>query len=102
MNTQAMALHAHLRREARTEGVFRIATQASALLVLVLLFGVILSLVYGSWPALRTFKWSFVTSERWNPVTEIFGALTPLYGTIMTSIIALLIAVRLVLALRYS
>ena len=95
MNTQAVALQVHLRREARTESVFRVATKASALLVLLLLAGVIVSLLYGSWPALKTFKWAFVTGEKWNPVTEVFGALTPLYGTIATSIIALLIAVPL-------
>jgi len=93
MNTQALALRTHLQREARTESVFRVATRFSAILVLALLAGVILSLIYGSWPALRTFRWSFVTGERWNPVTEIFGALTPIYGTIATSVIALLIAV---------
>jgi len=95
MNTQALALRSHLQREARTEGVFRVATKFSAILVLALLAGVILSLIYGSWPALATFRWSFVTGERWNPVTEIFGALTPIYGTIATSIIALLFAVPL-------
>ena len=95
MNSQTQALQAHLLREARTEAAFRVATKASALLVLVLLAGVIVSLVYGSWPALRTFKWSFVTGERWNPVTDVYGALTPLYGTVMTSTIALVIAVPL-------
>ena len=88
-------MRAHLRAETRREGVFRTATKASALLVLLLLAGVILSLVIGSWPALSHFGLSFVTGERWNPVTEVFGALTPIYGTIVTSIIALLIAVPL-------
>ena len=90
-----MTLPATLRREARIEWLFRTATLASALLVLVLLAGVIVTLIYGSWPALKTFKWAFVTGERWNPVTEVFGALTPLYGTVVTSVIALLIAVPL-------
>lgn len=88
-----MVLSARLRREARAESVFRVATLASALLVLALLAGVLLTLIHGSWPALKTFKWSFVTGERWNPVADIYGALTPLYGTVATSIIALLIAV---------
>jgi phosphate transport system permease protein len=95
MNTQTLTLRAHLRREARIEGVFRMATRVSALLVLVLLLGVIISLVYGSWPALKTFGFAFVTEQKWNPVTEVFGALTPIYGTIATSIIALVIAVPL-------
>ncbi len=88
-----MVLSARLRREARAESVFRVATLTSALLVLALLAGVLLTLIHGSWPALKTFKWSFVTGERWNPVADIYGALTPLYGTVATSIIALLIAV---------
>jgi len=51
------------------------------------------SLVHGAWPALSTFKWGFVTESRWNPVTQVFGAATPIYGTLTTSLIALLIAV---------
>jgi len=95
MNTQAQTLKARLQREARIEGVFRMATKASAFFVLVLLAGVMLSLVIGSWPAFKAFKWAFVTGEKWNPVTEVFGALAPLYGTVATSVIALVIAVPL-------
>jgi phosphate transport system permease protein len=95
MNSPAVALSGHLRREARTERVFKVATLASALLVLLLLAGVIGTLIEGSWPALKIFKWAFVTGERWNPVTDTYGALTPLYGTIVTSVIALVIAVPL-------
>jgi len=95
MNSQVQTLKARLQREARIEGVFRTATKASAIFVLVLLAGVIVSLVIGSWPAFKTFKFAFVTGEKWNPVTEVFGALAPLYGTVATSVIALLIAVPL-------
>jgi len=49
--------------------------------------------VLGSLPALRQFGFGFLTSERWNPVTENFGALAPIYGTLVTSAIAMLIAV---------
>jgi phosphate transport system permease protein len=51
------------------------------------------SLVVGSLPALREFGFSFLTEQRWNPVTEKFGALAPIYGTIVTSFIAMLVAV---------
>jgi phosphate transport system permease protein len=47
----------------------------------------------GSLPALSTFGLAFVTTEVWNPVTEKFGALAPIYGTLVTSAIAMLIAV---------
>ena len=55
----------------------------------------ILSLIAGSRLALSTFGFNFLVSERWNPVTENFGALAPIYGTLVTSLIAMLIAVPL-------
>jgi phosphate transport system permease protein len=86
-------LHARLQREANAESVFRWATFCSAALVLLLLVGVLASLAYGAWPALKEFGWRFVTTQVWNPVTEKFGGLAPIYGTIVTSIIAMLIAI---------
>jgi phosphate transport system permease protein len=68
-------------------------TRGSALLVLIILFGVMVSLFLGSMPALRAFGFSFFTSQSWNPVTEKFGALAPIYGTLVTSAIAMAIAV---------
>jgi len=73
--------------------VFRHITRAAALAVLIILGGIIVSLVWGSLPALRTFGVSFLYQEVWNPVTEQFGAIAPIYGTIVTSLIAMLIAV---------
>ncbi|RAZ73800.1 phosphate ABC transporter permease subunit PstC [Mesorhizobium atlanticum] len=84
---------ATVRRFAVTDMVFRAATRASAILVLVLLGGVAISLIAGSWEALSKFGISFLTTESWNPVTENFGALAPIYGTIVTSAIAIIIAV---------
>jgi phosphate transport system permease protein len=75
--------------------VFRALTRAAAIGVLVILGGVILSLIDGSLPALRAFGLNFLVSESWNPVTEQFGALAPIYGTLVTSFIAMLIAVPL-------
>ncbi|RWD64074.1 MAG: phosphate ABC transporter permease subunit PstC [Mesorhizobium sp.] len=84
---------ATVRRFALTDTIFRTATRLSAILVLVLLGGVAISLIAGSWEALSKFGFSFLTTESWNPVTENFGALAPIYGTIVTSAIAILIAV---------
>ncbi|RVD60799.1 phosphate ABC transporter permease subunit PstC [Mesorhizobium sp. M2D.F.Ca.ET.185.01.1.1] len=84
---------ATVRRFALTDTIFRTATRLSAILVLVLLGGVAISLFAGSWEALSKFGFSFLTTESWNPVTENFGALAPIYGTIVTSAIAILIAV---------
>ena len=75
------------------DNAFRYLTRVAALGVLILLGGVIIALIAGSLPALRQFGFGFLTSERWNPVTENFGALAPIYGTLVTSAIAMLIAV---------
>jgi phosphate transport system permease protein len=72
---------------------FRLVTRTAAITVLVILGGIIISLVYGSLPALRTFGFSFLVDDTWNPVTEKFGAIAPIYGTVVTSFIAMLIAV---------
>ena len=73
--------------------IFRVLTRAAALGVLIILGGVIISLISGALPALQAFGLNFLIEERWNPVTERFGALAPIYGTIVTSFIAMLIAV---------
>ena len=72
---------------------FRNLTRGAAIGVLILLGGVILSLISGSMPALRAFGFNFLIEDRWNPVTERFGALAPIYGTLVTAILAMLIAV---------
>jgi phosphate transport system permease protein len=82
-----------LNRLRLTDIIFHALTRLAAIFVLVLLGGVILSLIRGSIPALDAFGLSFLYEERWNPVTEKFGALAPIYGTLVTSFIAMLIAV---------
>ena len=73
--------------------VFRSLTFLFALLVLLILGGVIVALIEGALPAFRTFGLSFVVTEVWNPVTEKFGALAPIYGTLVTSAIAMLVGI---------
>jgi len=82
-----------LHRLRATDAGFRWLTLTAVLAVLVVLSGVVLALVVGSLPALKAFGPGFVTSEIWNPVTEQFGALAPIYGTLVTSLIAMVIAV---------
>lgn len=82
-----------LRRFALTDAFFRILTRSCAIGVLLILAAIILSLIEGSWLALSTFGFNFLISEEWNPVTEKFGALAPIYGTVVTSFLAMLIAV---------
>jgi phosphate transport system permease protein len=76
-----------------SDNIFRYLTRATAYGVLLLLGGVIFSLVVGAAPALQEFGFGFLMSQSWNPVTEKFGALAPIYGTLVTSFIAMLIAV---------
>jgi phosphate transport system permease protein len=82
-----------LKRLRRTDMVFRGMTRGAAMTVLALLSGVIIALILGAAPALGTFGFGFLFDESWNPVTERFGALAPIYGTLLTSFIAMLIAV---------
>src|ERR1700761_4739531 len=88
-------------RPARRPATRCLTGWASAIAVLLLLSGVIISLVEGSIPALRTFGFDFLTSQRWNPVTETFGALPAIYGTVLTSFIAMLIAVPVGLMIAF-
>jgi phosphate transport system permease protein len=76
-----------------SDSSFRWLTRVAAITVLIILSGIIISLVHGSWPALHKFGFAFIYEEVWNPVTEQFGAIAPIYGTIVTSLIAMLIAV---------
>jgi len=82
-----------LRRQHRYDLVFRNVTRMFAFLVLATLVAILFSLLIGSWPAIRAFGPGFLTSHEWNPVTEKFGALVPIYGTLVTSFIALLIGI---------
>ena len=92
-DSEPAARVAVLRRLRLSDTLFRHITRASAVGVLVILGGVILALVIGAMPALQAFGFGFLTTEVWNPVTEKFGALAPIYGTLVTSVIAMLIAV---------
>jgi phosphate transport system permease protein len=68
-------------------------TRAFALLTLVTLAGIIISLFVSAWPSIEKFGLSFLWTAEWNPPMDRFGALIPIYGTIVTSLIALIIAV---------
>jgi phosphate transport system permease protein len=73
--------------------LFGWAAKGAALLTLSLLVAILGSLVVGAWPALDKFGLGFLTSTTWDPVKEDFGGLVMIYGTLATSIIALVIAV---------
>jgi phosphate transport system permease protein len=81
------------RRQRLQDRFFYLATLGFALLVLVLLGGVILALIEGSIPAFSKMGFGFFFTEVWNPVKEEFGALAPIYGTLITSALAMLFGV---------
>ncbi len=87
------ARQAALQRLRRSDAVFRSVTHGAALLVLAILFAIAVSLMIGAWPAMREFGLGFVSSHSWNPVTEKFGGSAPIYGTVLTALIAMLLAV---------
>ncbi|MGA7749133.1 MAG: phosphate ABC transporter permease subunit PstC [Gallionella sp.] len=84
---------ARLKRQALFDLLFRNLTRVSAFGVLTLLAAIMASLVMGSLPAIHAFGFGFLASSDWNPVTNKFGALVPIIGTLVTSGIALLIAI---------
>ena len=73
--------------------VFGILAKSAALLTLALLAAILLSLIVSAWPAIHKYGLTFLTRTVWDPVQEDFGGLVMIYGTIATSLIALLIAV---------
>ena len=76
----------------RGDAAFRWLTRAAAVSVLVILGAIFLSLIEGAAPAFRAFGLSFITTQSWNPVTEKFGGLAPIYGTVVTSALAMAFA----------
>jgi phosphate transport system permease protein len=83
------------------DAVFSALAHASGVFVLLLLGAIIVLLFLGGLPAFRAEGLSFLYSSQWNPVTERFGALVSVYGTIMTSVLALILAVPLAFGVAY-
>ncbi|MGA8277670.1 MAG: phosphate ABC transporter permease subunit PstC [Rhodanobacteraceae bacterium] len=81
------------RRDARHDRVFRLVLRACALLVLAALLGAAASTLWGGREVLFGQGWHFLTTQTWNPVENEYGALAPIYGTLVTSLIAIVIAV---------
>ncbi|HMI96624.1 MAG TPA: phosphate ABC transporter permease subunit PstC [Micropepsaceae bacterium] len=84
---------ARLRRSYRTDRWFHRLTLACAFLVLALFAGIFWSLLRGAWPAIQAFGLPFIWTQVWNPVTQKFGGLAPIAGTLITSFLAMLVAI---------
>ena len=80
---------------------FRQLTRAAAIGVLFLLSGVIASLIIGSLPAIEKFGLGFLVTEQWDAVSDKYGGLASIYGTLITSLIAMLIAVPVGLMIAF-
>ncbi len=93
--TIGLARRSRVDRQRLQDSLFRGTTQIFAIGVLVLLGGIVAALAIGAVPAFQKFGWRFLTSDAWNPVRENFGALPAIYGTLVTSAIAMLIAIPL-------
>ena len=79
-------------REAAFDPFFRWACFAAATMLLSALAGVVIVLTVFGWPAFAKFGWGFFTVTTWNPVTDVFGAEGPIIGTLVTSALALAMA----------
>ena len=90
--SSAEAFARHLAGQRLRERIFRGSTLAAAILVLLLLGGVVVSLLHGAWPAFARFRLAFITQDVWNPVTNRYGALSAIYGTLVTSALAMIFA----------
>ncbi len=73
--------------------LFALLARAAAFITLLLLGGIIVSLIVSAMPSIEKFGFAFLWTKDWDPPAEQFGALVPIYGTIVTSVIALIIAV---------
>ena len=83
------------------DAVFEWMCKGSGIFVLVLLGAIILELFVAGLPAFRAFGFAFITSTDWDPVQEVFGAGVSIYGTIVTSVIAIVLAVPLAFGVAF-
>jgi phosphate transport system permease protein len=81
--------------------VFAVLASLSGVFVLAVLGAIILALAIGGWPAFKAFGAGFLISDDWDPVQESFGALVPIFGTVVTAILALLMAVPLAFGIAF-
>jgi phosphate transport system permease protein len=79
------------------EGPFKTATRAASFLLIAVMAAIFLLLLYQSFPVFKTFGFTFITSSRWNPVSNNFGSLASIIGTLVTSLIAIIFGVPLAL-----
>ncbi len=83
------------------DSVFEWACRLAGVFVLVLLGAIIVELFIGALPAFRRFGLAFVWTELWDPVADEYGALVPIYGTVATAVLAILLAVPMAFGIAF-
>jgi phosphate transport system permease protein len=89
------------RRESIGDTVFAAAVRGAGIFVLLLLGSLIVSLAYGGIPAFRSFGPGFLLSTDWDPVKQVFGAAVPVFGTLVTSVLAMVLAVPVAFGIAF-
>ena len=89
----ASPIAARLHRFHAGDRNFRRIAFSCALVILAMFAGILWALIAGAWPAISAFGLPFIWTEIWNPVTQRFGGLAPIAGTLVTSFLAMLVAV---------
>src|SRR5437763_13397166 len=95
--TKEAGLLAGIEGAAIGDRIYRIAITAMAVCIPLLLILIALAIGEAAWPALRKFGFGFLTSSEWDPVRGSFGAAPMIYGTLVSSLIALILATPLAL-----
>ena len=93
--SEAFTLRQRPASEKLVDQGFRQLTFVLAAMVAVVLLAIFITVLKGSWEAIQTFGWRFLTTSAWDPVNEKYGAFTAIYGTLVSSLLALLFAVPL-------
>jgi phosphate transport system permease protein len=102
---QAVAVTAGLPATRRSyqlgDAIFASLARIAGVFVLILLGSLILSLLIGGLPAFRQFGIGFIASTDWDPVQKVFGAAVSIYGTLVTSVLAMVLAVPLAFGIAF-
>ena len=99
MRQQTFQPHHSWKLNEKTDWLFKGLTASCAGLALIVMAGLFAALVGKSLPSIHKFGFGFLTSRKWNPAMEKFGALSSMYGTVLSTALALLIAVPLSVAI---
>ncbi len=101
LSASAAAVPGKRRGGAAGDRVFEWMCRLAGMFVLILLGAIIVELFLGALPAFRQFGLAFVWTELWDPVAEQYGALVPVYGTVVTSILALILAIPIAFGIAF-